>query len=176
MADLLALDLASNVGFARWRDGDLTYGSYRLPSTGPDVGRFLDAYHEWLCVFGAGVEFIVYEAPWIGPDTHQDTARKLLNLSGHTEWVARRFFQATCSELHNMTVRKFFIGTARGGRKELKRACMAMCERRGWHPKDDDAADALACLDYAMSLPNVIKAYGLPPYKPQMFIGRVAAQ
>ena len=45
------------------------------------------------------------------------------------------------------TIKKHFIGSARLPRAEAKQAAIAMCERRGWTPDDDNQADAAAVWD-----------------------------
>jgi crossover junction endodeoxyribonuclease RuvC len=163
--NILALDLATNFGYARLAAGEIKYGSYRLPSTGEDVGRFLVAYEEALRgLFAPGCDLIIFEAPWVGPQTHQNTARKLLCLAGVTEMVATRL-EIACREENNATVRKFFIGKGNGKRDELKRLTIDACRARGWNPLDDDAADALALLDYAMNLYQVAGATAGPIFR-----------
>lgn len=50
------------------------------------------------------------------------------------------------------TVRKHFLGQARfSNRKEAKAAVIDGCRRRGWSPKTDNQADALAVLDWAIA-------------------------
>jgi Holliday junction resolvasome RuvABC endonuclease subunit len=165
---ILALDLATRTGWAfagpaaleSWPGSEIeaaamptvsvVYGSYRMPKTGPDVGWFLDSFHNWLTgdLEVHQPEMVVFEAPWVGPKTHQDTARKLMCLAGHCEFVCRRM-AIQYREANNATVRKHFLGTGRGDRRTLKRLAMEACRRRGWDPENDDEADALGLLDYA---------------------------
>jgi Holliday junction resolvasome RuvABC endonuclease subunit len=149
---LLALDLATRLGWAfRSAERRVTHGSHKLPETAEDVGRFLNAYDLYLndLITFHGPTIVAYEAPWVGPDTHQNTARKLLCLAGHTEFVCRRR-QIECREGNIPAVRKHFIGKGNAKRDEAKRLTMEVCRRRGWSPKNDDEADALALLDYGM--------------------------
>lgn len=137
-------------------------GWHKMPKTGADVGWFLDAFDTW--VVGL-LDFhqpalVVFEAPWVGSkidqqtgrvsQTHQDTARKLMCLAGHTEFVCRRA-AIECREANNATVRKHFAGKGRAPRAELKRLTIEACRRRGWEPENDDEADALGLLDYAVA-------------------------
>lgn len=169
---ILALDLATRAGWAYaspagiavWAGtaleaaatppalGSVVYGSFTLPKSGSDVGWFLGAYDDWIA---ERLDFyrpalVAFEAPWIGPQTHQDTARKLMCLAGHTEFACRRA-GVQCREANNASVRKHFIGKGRGDRKTLKRLTMDACRARGWSPDNDDAADALGLLDYAVA-------------------------
>lgn len=151
---ILSLDLAGRTGWAFWEPGRNApaSGVYRLPLTGPDVGRYLSAYRDWL--FETMVRFIpetvVFEAPWIGNNTSQDTARKLMGLACVTEMVCyRRDPRPRCFEANNATVRKWWLGKGRGDRKELKRLSIEACRLRGWTPEDDNEADALGLLAFA---------------------------
>ena len=167
---ILALDLATRLGWAYAGPAALSSwpltameaaampsppavsGWFRLPKTGPDVGWFLDAYHDFLTnsLDLHLPALVVFEAPWVGPNTAQDTARKLLSLAGHTEFVCRRR-RLDYREANNATVRKHFIGKGRGDRATLKRLTIDACKARGWSPENDDEADALGLLDYAVA-------------------------
>lgn len=168
---VLALDLATSTG---WAVADMeSYrpltaielagvapvpkprsGVYAIPKAKrDDLGAFLDAFDEWLGGLFAMAEptFVAFEAPWVGPKTHQDTAHKLLNLAGQVELrcyrsdFVKRYFKA-----NNSRVRAHFIGPGRGKRAEIKAKTIAECNARGWQVESDDEADALALLDYAM--------------------------
>lgn len=166
-AGILALDLATWTGHALWRPGldKPRSGVLRLPKTGEDVGRFVFVYEQWLSAY-LGFErprYVVFEAPWIGEKTSQETARKLLGLSVVTELVCHRFKDggADCRylETNNQTVRTHFLGQGsrsnnrrREGedlRDALKRMTVETCEAKGWPVDDDNEADALAVLDFA---------------------------
>ena len=49
-------------------------------------------------------------------------------------------------------VRKHFIGRGDLARAPAKAAVIRACRQRGWRPVDDNEADALALLDYAISV------------------------
>lgn len=167
---ILALDLASRLGWAyagpaameSWPGAEIEAaalppaavlsGWHRLPKTGQDVGWFLDAYHDWLTAMldVHGPALVVFEAPFITERTHQETARKLMGLAVHTEFVCRRR-GLEYREANNATVRKHFIGKGRGDRATLKRLTIEACKARGWAPENDDEADALGLLDYAVA-------------------------
>lgn len=147
---LLALDLATRIGWAaRDEAGRVSWGAFRLPDVGDDIGRFLSAYDVWLCdmVTLHGPERCVYEAPYVGSATAQMTALKLMNLAGFTQYrCARR--RVACRPRNNASVRAHFIRQARGKRRDLKALTIQACKLRGWDTDDEDAADALALLDY----------------------------
>lgn len=149
---LLALDLASRVGWAaRDQAGRVSWGADQVRG-GDDIGRFLIAYDVMLCDLLTlhAPELVAYEAPWVGPNTSQDTARKLMCLAGITAYrCARRNVRS--KPTNNASVRAHFIRQARGKRADLKRMTIQACKLRGWNTDDEDAADALAVLDYEAS-------------------------
>ncbi|NIA72296.1 crossover junction endodeoxyribonuclease RuvC [Pelagibius litoralis] len=156
MTALLCLDLATSTGFAFWRPGAnrIASGSFRLPRTGPDVGWFVDEFEQRLSeMLGFHKpELVVFEAPLLrGGQTSIDTARKLMGLAIMTEFVCRRA-GVKYLEANNASVRKHFIGKGRGERKQLKAMTIQACRERGWDPANDDEADALALLSYAVDL------------------------
>lgn len=143
MTELIALDLATVTGWARLRGEEITYGTYLLPSTGKDVGRFLAPFHDWLMLFAADADCVVFEAPFAGKS--QDVARKLLALAGMTEYVCY-VLKARCYDEDIKTVTKLFCGRCPPRRQEKKALTILTCKQMGWSPKNDDEADALALL------------------------------
>lgn len=138
---ILALDLATRLGWACGRpDGEPSYGTKVLPSTGEDIGRFAEAYNEWLLdmITLESPGLVVFEAPILAGQTTLTTARKLTGLAWHTEFVCR-LREIRCAEHHLQSVKKFFAGSGRAD----KAAMIAAARRQGWDPKDDNAADAL---------------------------------
>ena len=160
---LLALDLATSTGHACGDTaGQPMYGTMRLPSTGDDVGRFLIAFDEWLRAMIAveNVETIVFEAPVLTRGrTSIQTARKLMALATHTEFVAVSL-RIACREASIQSVKKFWTND---GRAE-KEAMMKMARIYGYAPHDDNACDALALFFYAAQLldPKNCRAPGGP--------------
>lgn len=130
----------------------LQYGSVKLKA--PDgLGEFLSQYTGWLgdTIRTERVDTVVFEQPFVGVNTHQQVARKLMSLSGLTELVCWRA-DVDCHEANNASVRKHFIGKGRGKRADLKAMTIQACQDKGWGPQNDDEADALALLDYAAHL------------------------
>lgn len=171
MGGVLALDLATNVGWAFGNteqgpaptDLELASGvtppefisnSHRIAKPKCPLGQFFDAFEVFLSdlITVNNPEFLIFEAPWVGPKTHQDTARKLMGLACFTEYVALKkgIHEHKVFETNNRLVRTHFIGGNSGGRDVIKQKTIAACKARGWRPVDDDAADALALLDYAI--------------------------
>jgi len=138
---ILALDLATRLGWAGGSpDGEPSYGTKVLPATGEDIGRFAQAYNEWLLdmITLESPALIVFEAPILAGKTTPATARKLMGLAWHTEFCCR-LRDIRCAEHHLQSVKKFFAGHGNAD----KAAMIAAAQRQGWSPRDDNAADAL---------------------------------
>lgn len=158
---LLCLDLATFLGFAFGDDaGVQAHGSHRLPSTGEDIGSFLNAYWAWLdpAISRWQPEEIVFESPILPGTTNLATCRKLYSLAAVTEMMAQNR-HIRCREANLMDIRRHFIGACRAPKdvpaKErrawIKDVTVTMCRKRGFRPADDNAADALALFSFAMS-------------------------
>ena len=164
---LLALDLATNVGFAiaepraveAWPAGMLLqgacgpvdgvrYGSHRIGSGGTEHGKFFSLYADWLTdlLTVEAPDTVVFEAPLPRiANAGIEAGRRALGLAATTDLIIyRRGIRAY--ELSVSTVRKTFCGNGRADKKEV----MEACKRRGWNPPDLDTADALALLDAAV--------------------------
>jgi len=176
MIGILALDLARWTGWARWLPGERlpTFASLHMPKTGDDVGTYLLFYRQWITARldeSAKIGAVVFETPWIGPDTHQATARKLMGLANETE-VAAKLAGRKCYEANTLQMRKHFTGRGGSGARripktadKLQRDAMTAanaqlkaafkqltsreCYARGWHVENDNEADACAVLDWA---------------------------
>lgn len=154
----LALDLATNIGFALGdRSGVILSGSRRLPSTGDDLGRFGRAFRDWLIT---GLqrhtpELVAYEQPMLrGGSTNMNTLRKLYGLAFMTETICGdlKIFNHAIPvvEVNNGDWIKHFLGAGNVPRDSdaRKKAVFRVCGIRGWRPEDYDEGDALAILDF----------------------------
>lgn len=149
------MDLATTIGWATWTPGQFpSYGAHTLPKClaldgNPDVGLFLQKVEQWFLAMHlvAGPTHLCYEKPFISPKMHQKTAMKLLPLAGFIEYMCRRC-DVRCFEVNNTKPRKHFFGKGAGKREEMKRLCLEEARRRGFDTHSDDAADAIAGLDY----------------------------
>lgn len=145
MRRILALDLSvARTGYALAAPDEqsLRFGSNALPSTGEDIGKLLVAFDEWLKVKIAGedIGLIVFEAPILRPGrTHITTARKLMNLAGHVEFVCSAQ-GIRCVEQNISTNKKDFTGNGRAEKEDM----ILMARRYGWDVKNSDEADACA--------------------------------
>jgi Holliday junction resolvasome RuvABC endonuclease subunit len=153
---ILALDLATNTGFCHGPGdtGELpTLGSFTLPSTKEDVGRFLCAYRDKLMALVSEVEpeVVVFEAPILPNTTSLITARKLQGLSGVTEMVVRdlnSIYRAAgapeidCREAQPASVKKALTGRGGAKKHEMVAACRAYGLRPATYTKSgEDASD-----------------------------------
>lgn len=163
MTKTLALDLATVTGFALGdRSGVIVSGSRRFPSTGDDIGTFGRAFRDWLIV---GLqrhkpELVVFEQPMLPTQTNINTLRKLYGLAFELELIAgdRKLLGLPagipCMEVSNGDWIKHFLGAGNvpRDRDARKKAVVRMCGIRGWHvDEDNDQADALGILDYALA-------------------------
>lgn len=173
----LVLDLATATGFAV---GDETrvqdHGSFKLPSTGGDIGTFLSHYRAWLsaAISRWEIEDIVFEMPILGEGMSLPVLRKLYSLCGLTELLAKDR-HVKCGEANLIDIRRHFIGCCRAPkdvtcspgcikkkctrctaarRAWIKGSTVTMCRKRGFRPTDDNSADALALFSFVQSTRN----------------------
>lgn len=168
----LALDLATNIGFALGdRTGVALSGSRRLPSTGEDLGRFGRAFRDWLII---GLkrhtpERLVYESPNLhGSKTNINSLRKIYGLPFLLETIAgdeKLFKGIELCEVNSSDWISHFLGRGNipKGSEARKKAVFRMCGIRGWRPHDWDEADALALLDYALATESAEHALKATP-------------
>lgn len=171
---LLVLDLATTLGFAFGTEaGVIEHGTFKLPSTGQDIGRFLFSFRNWLSrgISAYQPEEIVFESPILPGTTNIDTCRKLYSLCGMTELVAQDA-HVQVGEANLTDIRNHFIGVPRAPshvkcetgckrkgcgncraerRRWLKETTITRARKAGFRPADDNDADALALFSFAMS-------------------------
>ena len=153
-ARVLTLDLATVVGYATWHPGRKPdYGHHILPKTNEDVGAFLNAYYEWWneLITEFKPDLVAFEAPWVGPKTHQDVATKLFALAGFTEFLCHRAGYR-CVSVNISSWRKHTLGIGGGPRDKMKSLTMKLMRALGFSPRTDDEADALGILIYIADL------------------------
>jgi hypothetical protein len=170
---VLAIDAATTSGYALGSvaDGLLEHGSYtpKLP-VGAGIGEFLGVFGVWLAdkIARHNVARVVFESPVLGRTTSLQTARKLYSMAAFVELVAWKA-QVPCTEANLTDIRKHWIGVARGPKREteggpllssfarrrwLKDRIEAECRRRGFKPVDDNDADSIALLSFALTRNN----------------------
>lgn len=167
----LVLDLSTFTGFAFGDEaGVQDHGSFKLPSTGGDIGTFLSHYRTWLtaAIKRWAPDEIVFEMPILGAGMSLPVLRKLYGLCCMTELICKDW-NLKCGEANLLDIRRHFIGTHRAPkdlqckagckaksctrcrdtrRKWLKETTISMCRARGYRPSDDNDADALALFSY----------------------------
>ena len=170
MSGILALDLATRLGWAHATDEALagwpafgvlgaragphdgvTFGGHLIAPRGTQLGPLLSKFETWLGDKLGEVEpgLVVFEKPWFGVRSHQRTVTVLMGLTASAEVACDRA-GIECRAANVASVRKHFMGKAKGKRPDLKAVCVWVCKQRGWQVgDDDDAADALAILDYS---------------------------
>lgn len=145
---VLGLDIATRTG---WCIGDIesddlpVIGSFVLPSTSEDLGRYINAFHRMLLAKlereWQGVQGVVFESPVLpfnsgGRGTSLQATRKLNALAGHLEWLCLQK-ALPAYELAPSTVKKALVkGNASKG-DMMSAAC-----RAGLSPEYADEADA----------------------------------
>jgi len=167
MGGVLALDIARQLGWAvatadacrRWprtqleaRGHDWTgvrSGSVTLAQPAASHGRLYAAFADWLAdaITVHAPNVVVIEAPLPRINGGAEAARRSLGLSAVADLVCYRR-EVECFEAANNSVKKTFAGAGRAEKGDMLRACQA----RGWDPKDDNEADALALLDHSILL------------------------
>lgn len=149
MKPILALDIATKTGWAVGApDGDPQHGVIKLPYPGENIGRPMKFFMDWLGDFISvnGVGHVVFEAPFSQKKKVID-ARKLICLAGVVELVCE-IKGITCGEIDIQTNKSFFTGKRYAKKHEM----IAMCRLYGWHPEDDNDADALALWCYSVNI------------------------
>lgn len=158
---ILALDLATQTGFAVTApDGSAPIlGTFRIATDAihDDFGRAFLALHKRV---GELIEvhqptLMWFEAPLFITQRRVKTARFLMGLSAIVELIAEER-SLPCYEASVSDVRMFVAGSRHGkngrGPKEIG---FDYCAMRGWHPPDDNAADAALLWVYALSTKGV---------------------
>lgn len=140
---ILAIDPATQLGWARENNGRITHGTESFHNTKWDGAgvRFLK-FFKWLEENGK-VDLIIYEA-----------------VQSHSSIYAAHLYGAWIStiqahgERYGIPYSGVPVGTIKkhwtGNGNAKKQAMIDEARKRGFNPKDDNAADALAILDYAM--------------------------
>jgi hypothetical protein len=165
----VALDIATNCGWAAWEPGweKPIYGTWVLRGDAGEVGRKGIELHRYLTDLHSmakdGITRLYFEGGIptnnLGGMTNMQTIYLLAGLAAHAESFAYAV-SARCRNVPQTSWRKHFVG--RGIRKGsgldvkgFKALSTARCHELGWMPKDNNAADALAVLDYAIHLSEI---------------------
>ncbi len=157
---ILALDSARVTGWAHLREnGTIVSGVKELGPKDMRIGPLLLNFDRWLAasIENSKPTWIYYEQPFSG--TNQKTSFALMALAGQIELAGFRGKVMVRPILNPVFIAHYCKGagalkrkglTATERRKARKDRTIAVCLDRGFYPKDDNEADALALLDYAM--------------------------
>jgi hypothetical protein len=165
----VALDIATRCGWAAYEAGMSRpiYGTWALPGEAGEVGRKSIELHRKLTDLHSmakdGITRLYFEGGIptnsLGGKTNMQTIYLLAGLAAHAESFAYAV-SARCRNVPQTSWRKHFVG--RGIRKgiglnykQFKALSTSRCHELGWMPQDDNAADALAILDYALHLSEI---------------------
>lgn len=166
---ILALDIATRVGWAvcspdaaaawprmpseaRARADDpprILHGVQQLAPVSRSDGALFAAFDNWLAdmVTVHQPRWLFFEAPLLKAKGRKTiTAKNLIGLSASAERVGY-VRELRVRTLHYSTVKKHFTGDGHA----QKPAMVAEAKARGYVPHDDNAADAIAVLDRAIS-------------------------
>jgi crossover junction endodeoxyribonuclease RuvC len=144
---VLALDLAKATGWAAGKPcSPPVYGTIRLD--GSDAVRFIHlARTVQRLIVEHDVTDVVLEAPFIGGKLQQSALMPLFGYRAAAMIGAMaKGIEPTSAEASR--VRKHFIGAGGLKRQAVKAAVIEKCRWRGWSPRNDNEADALALWDY----------------------------
>ena len=145
---VLALDISSRTGWAYGHaDAPPIFDTWTLGKF-DELGRACSSLAASLeaAIALHAPRLILFEAPI---PKQQTSARGLIYLCGVVEMIAYEQ-SVRAREEHAATVRKAVLG--RGGSFAIDRKLVVIgwCREQGWKPKDDNAADALVLLRYAL--------------------------
>lgn len=146
--DLLALDIATRFGWA-YGPGQIESGADSMPDV-PD-GRLLCIFQDALIalILRRRPYKIVIEQPFFDPMKFQPMQwRRWLMLLGVAHATSWRLGLGQAEELSVRTIKRTFTGNTYANKDQI----IAECRRRGWNPKSDDEADALAVMSCAAGL------------------------
>lgn len=145
--NIIALDLASKVGWASLRDDKLEVGTWKNPTQySASPGAFMAAFVDWFADMNRWqeMEVVAYEM-----SAHHRTPIQSLIAHGLITRVQEWAYRHDVKQLHVWpnTLKKFATGNGNCGKDQV---IVAMRKRWNWHGKDADEADALAVLTWAV--------------------------
>ncbi len=156
MASVLALDIATNLGWALHKPEMERpfFGQLKLPGKPGDIGWRAHRLREFLRDQHRMHRFthLVFEAQHVSSKIDMNVIQMLLGLAGVTELFAHdkgiKIYKAHISEW-----RKHFLGRGSGfGNDNPKELALRQCAEFGWYPETHDAAEACGILDYFLTL------------------------
>jgi hypothetical protein len=184
MRSVLALDPGSRTGWALFKtDAGMQKpraGFVDMPDAGKDIGRWANAYKEWLLPFArlSDVTDIVSEAPIIamhGGNPDINVVIKHVGILVVNAMCADELELPRPEMAYRSKVCKHFTAVGSGKSKELKARCMLHCQKKGWNVTDLNTADALATLDWFVHERGIEVPWDCQPAAGPLFTGGTTA-
>ena len=145
--NVLALDLGMKLGWALSQSGNITGGTVSLASRPPARRSFRWLkYQTWLQETWAGaggLDAVYFE------DVFRHSSRDSSNVYGGLWAYLEAFCGAKDIPMYPVavpTIKKFWTGAGNAKKERM----IESAKERGFHPVDDNHADALALLAYAL--------------------------
>jgi Holliday junction resolvasome RuvABC endonuclease subunit len=167
---VLALDLATETGWALGRPGDLKpdSGTVRFASKGASHAAISGGALEWMIEFSKerACDEVVIEQEvrkkktWESSTDADDITRGLIFMARGVLFK-RGVYRLTMAPVN--TVRKFFLGDGSLEREQAKHRTVQRCTALGWEPADDNAADALAIWAWRCAMIDPLQGTNLTP-------------
>lgn len=150
---ILFLDLATRTGWCEGiPGGEPTYGSTLFAPEGAGRGAVYGGAFKWMAerIQATRPRAIAYEAPLA---RNAKTAELLMGICGCINAAAYLCRVYDVRRVHVSSVRAYLLdkGAPRAG-AEVKHAIIDQCKLRGFHPTNDDEADAIAGWLYTCGL------------------------
>lgn len=171
----MSLDLAKLTGWATISPaGALASGVAKIGRTGCTDGEFFAAYHGFLADFLMieNPKFVGFEAPLLrGSDasgkatSNVQTAFRLMGLAAITVMKCELMGIPNVWPVNYSSVKAHFTGHGHCTKLQVVEACRA----RGWTPKDDNEADALAHLDFILAT-DLARELDLPKHSVRPYV------
>jgi Holliday junction resolvasome RuvABC endonuclease subunit len=144
---ILALDTATVTGWALVSTtGATRHGRADFSAHRGNLGALLSAFDMWLSdhITTTRPRFVFLEEPFFrGKGT-----RTTFALAGLVHLIAHRR-ELPCLELHNATIKKYARDHGGAATDGGKSATLSACAAWGFHPADDNAADAIVLARWA---------------------------
>lgn len=165
-ADIVVLALDQSPTATGWAVGrplevKPSYGLFALPPWGDDEGHRICSFEDWLTtkIKSAGVTHLFYEAPVDISFKRFDITIKQGAQIGYIWGTAYRCGKIPVAEIPVDSWRSRFLGTTKAppglkgdnARQALKQMALKACAMRDWLVDDDNIAEALGLLDFALS-------------------------
>ena len=144
--NILALDLATKCGWAKCVKGKITYGTEDFVNRRFDgAGVCYLKFRNWLIEETADIDLVAYEGVMMHLANAVDAQHKyggfMATMMAVCEGGVVPYTAFGVGE-----IKKFWTGRGNADKKDMIKAAF----KRGFNPKDDNAADALAILHMAV--------------------------